>query len=183
MNLARVLLVLFTLLAPIAAAQEGWVSAAAATRFSLEGVTVSYGQRDLFGENADARFSATYFFSTPYGASGQGVELEASALSYTYEPDTSQERLYLIAYGGLGPRLLVQTGVYDYTLPDSGPDTAFLLNVGAVGGLEARLRGVGIFLELDISLPAVGVTGGGLRVFPFYLLPTPKLALGTNIYF
>lgn len=157
---------------------ERWGSVAAGISTFGQGATLAYGQRALFGENADARFSVAY--TSQFSGNDLGLELAVTALSYTYRPDTSAPRLHLVPYGGVGPRLLVQGGVYDFGSGVSS--TAVSLNVGAVGGLEARLQNVGIFLELDLSLPAVGVIGSRFAFFPLAELTIPKLALGTNIY-
>lgn len=162
---------------------ERWGSVAAGISTFGQGATLAYGQRGLFGENADARFSVAYSSQDySYGGPTLGFEVAATALSYTYKPDTSAPRLHLVPYGGIGPRLLVQGGVNDYTIFFE-TSTAVSLNVGAVGGLEARLQSVGIFLELDLSLPAVGVIGSRFAFFPLIELTVPKLALGTNVYF
>ncbi len=188
--LFAVVLTLFS--APFASAQvlegllgretppERWGSVAAGISTFGQGAMLGYGQRALFGENADARFSVAYA-RQDFGEQNLGLEVAATALSYTYRPDTSAPRLHLIPYGGIGPRLLVQGGVYDFSSAVSS--TAVSLNIGAVGGLEARLQSVGIFLELDLSLPAVGLIGSRFAFFPLAELTVPKLALGSNIYF
>jgi hypothetical protein len=158
---------------------ERWGTLAAELSSFGQGAMVGYGQEALFGDNADARFSVAY---TLEGFSRElGVELAVSALSYTYRPEGAQPQLYLMAYGGVGPRLLVQGGVYDFTRDVTG--TAVALNVGALGGLEARLQRVGLFLELQLALPAVGLVGPNLSFFPLAFLTVPKLSLGTNVYF
>ena len=154
-----------------------WIEAGAATRFGASGLTLSYGQQDMLAPGTDARFSASYF-SAPYDASGFSAEVSADALAYTYDPDPTQG-LALVAYGGLGPRFLIQSNTY-YGNSDF---TSYQLNVGGVGGLEARLGHVGVLLELDISLPALGLIGPDFRVFPFDAIPVPKLTLGANYYF
>ena len=154
-----------------------WIEAGAATRFGASGLTLSYGQQDLLAPGTDARFSASYF-NAPYDASGFSAEVGADALAYTYDPDP-ERGLALVAYGGLGPRFLVQSNTY-YGNSDF---TSYQLNVGGVGGLEARLGHVGVLLELDISLPALGLIGPDFRVFPFDAIPVPKLTLGANYYF
>ncbi|ADI15201.1 hypothetical protein [Truepera radiovictrix] len=162
-----------------AAPPERWATLAAELSTFGQGAMVGYGQEALFGDNADARFSVAY---TVQAFSGElGAELAASALSYTYRPDGAQPQLFLMAYGGVGPRLLVQGGVYDFMRDVTS--TAVALNVGALGGLEARLQRVGLFLELQLSLPAVGLVGSNLTFFPLPLLTVPKLSLGTNVYF
>ncbi len=163
---------------------ERWGSVAAGISTFGQGAMLGYGQRALFGENADARFSVAYA-RQDFGEQNLGLEVAATALSYTYRPDTSAPRLFLVPYGGIGPRLLVQGGVYDYNPADFGfgTSTAVSLNIGALGGLEARLQSVGIFLELDLSLPAVGLIGSRFAFFPLAELTIPKLALGSNLYF
>lgn len=162
-----------------------WVSLGATTRFAGTGLSLAYGQRDLLGENADARFWLSYYSPPPYAAGYYSFELEAeaSAISATYEPDTLQGGLFLVPYGGLGPRLLVRVKGYELVDYYGQPETAILLNVGAVGGLEARLRQFGMFLELDVSLPALALVGPRFRVFPFEVMPAPRLTLGANYYF
>ena len=157
---------------------KGWGSLGAATRFSGTGLTAAYGQQDFFAPGTDARFGGGYSID-PF--SGRfAAELFADALAYTYDPapDTG---LALVAYGGLGPRFLVQSGVYDYL--DDSTFTAYELNIGGVGGLEARLGSFGVLLEVDVSLPAFGLIGPRFRVFPFEVIPAPKLTLGANYYF
>lgn len=163
-----------------------WASLGAATRFSISsgtGLTVAYGQQDFFAPGTDARFSFGYF-SAPYYSSGFSAELSADALAYTYDPNPDAG-LALVAYGGLGPRLLVQTNIYDYNYENPDPEsiTAFNLNVGGVGGLETRLNDFGVFLEFDVSLPALGLIGPRFQVFPFGTGLGAKLTLGTNYYF
>lgn len=170
-----------------APAPKQWASLAAATRFSATsgtGLTLAYGQQDFFAPGTDARFSLGYFSAPSYSGGGFSAELSADALAYTKDPDPD-EGLALVAYGGLGPRLLVQTGVYSYDFNDPNPEsvTAFNLNVGGVGGLETRLNNFGVFLELDVSLPAVGLVGPQFRVFPFDTGLGAKLTLGTSYYF
>ena len=160
-----------------ATSPKQWVGAGAATRFGASGLTLSYGQQDLLAPGTDARFSASCF-DAPYDASGFSAEVSADALAYTYDPDP-ERGLALVAYGGLGPRFLVQSNTSYY---DSGY-TSYQLNVGGVGGLEARLSNFGLLLELDISLPALGLIGPDFRVFPFDAIPIPKLTLGANYYF
>ena len=178
-------LVLFCCAAPVFA-QPGsslkWAGIGAATRFGSSGVTLSYGQQNLLAPGTDARFSAAYF-SEPYGNSGFSVELSADALAYTYDPEPEQG-LALVAYGGLGPRFLVRPDtVYAYSYADAAAFTIYQLNVGGVGGLEARLGNFGLLLELDISLPTFALIGPYFRVFPFDVTPIPKLTLGANYYF
>jgi hypothetical protein len=160
-----------------------WGSLGAATRFFGNGVTLAYGQRDLLAPGTDARFGVGYF-SSPYGG-GFGaqstVEVWADALATTYEPAPGGG-LALIAYGGLGPRFLVQTGIYDY-LSGENSANAYLLSVGGLGGLEARLNRVGLFLELEATLPAFGLIGPQFRAFPFDVGLGGKLTLGSNVYF
>jgi len=160
-----------------------WVSAGAATRFGSSGLTLAYGQQDLLAPGTDARFGVGYFNAPPYAA-GFSAELSADALAYTYDP-ASGNGLALVAYGGLGPRFLVQSSVFYYAYPseDGGPFTSYQVNVGGVGGLEARLGNFGVLLELDVSLPAFGLIGPYFRVFPFEVIPIPKLTLGANYYF
>lgn len=186
-RLSTVLVALF-LVSPLAAAQglfgraappERWGTAAAELSTYGQGAMIGYGQRELFGDNADARFSVAYAAQDYNGS--LGVEVAATALSYTYRPDGAEPQLRLMAYGGIGPRLLVQSGVYDPGLGDTS--TAVALNVGALGGLEARLQRFGIFLELHLSLPAVGLVGSSFSFFPLTTLTIPKLSLGTNVYF
>ena len=161
---------------------QQWASVGAATRFSGSGLTLSYGQRDLLSPGTDARFSANYTSSDPlYAGGGFTAELSADALAYTYDPDPARG-LALVAYGGLGPRLLVQPVYLSYS-PDAPLGTAYGLNIGAVGGLEARLQNFGLFLELDVSLPAFGLIGPYFRVFPTEAFPLPKLTLGANYFF
>lgn len=161
---------------------QRWASVGAATRFSGSGLTLSYGQRDLLSPGTDARFSANYTNSDPlYAGGGFTAELSADALAYTYDPDP-ERGLALVAYGGLGPRILVQPVYLSYS-PDTPLGTAYGLNVGAVGGLEARLQNFGLFLELDVSLPAFGLIGPSFRVFPTEAFPLPKLTLGANYFF
>ncbi len=162
-------------------APQRWASLGAAVRFG-SGLTLSYGQRDLFGPGTDARFGASYFSSDPSLAGGGfAAELSADALAYTYDPDPGRG-LALVVYGGLGPRFLVQP-VYIPSSLDAPLGTAYGLNVGGVGGLEARLQNVGVFLELDVSLPAFGLIGPSLRVFPTEAVPAPKLTRGANYLF
>lgn len=160
-----------------------WGSLGAATRFFGNGVTLAYGQRDLLAPGTDARFGVGYF-SSPYGG-GFGaqstVEVWADALTTTYDPAPGSG-LALIAYGGLGPRFLVQTGVYDYTSGENSAN-AYLLSVGGLRGLEARLGRVGLFLELEATLPAFGPIGPQFRDFPFDVGLGGKLTLGSNVYF
>lgn len=161
-----------------------WAGVGAATRFSGSGLTLSYGQKDLFAPGTDARFSASYFNADPYSGYGGGfaAELSADALAYTYDPNP-ERGLVLVAYGGLGPRLLVQSDVYYYAYSYDGTFTSYQINVGGVGGLEARLGQFGLLLELDVSLPAFGLIGPYFKVFPFEVIPVPKLTLGANYYF
>ncbi len=156
-----------------------WASLGAVTRFAGTGLTVAYGQQDFFALGTDARFGVAYFGSTLYG-SGFAAELFADALAYTRDPEPD-EGLVLVAYGGLGPRFLVQSDVYDAN--DGGSTTAYQLNIGGVGGFETRLSLFGVFLELDISVPTFGLIGSSLRVFPIEAFPVPKLTLGANYYF
>lgn len=180
------LLVMLSIVCSFATAQTvnlKWGSAGAATRFGGSGLTLAYGQQDLFAPGTDARFGAGYF-NAPYYATGFSAEITADALATTYDPapDTG---LALVAYGGLGPRFLVQSNVSYYAYPsaDGGTFTSYQLNVGGVGGFETRLGNLGVFLELDISLPAFGLIGPYFRVFPFEAIPVPKLTLGANYYF
>ena len=167
---------------PVQTGPQRWASVGAATRFSGSGLTLSYGQKDLLSPGTDARFSANYTNSDPfYAGGGFTAELSADALAYTYDPDP-ERGLALVAYGGLGPRLLVQP-VYIYYSPDTPLGTAYGFNIGAVGGLEARLGTFGLFLELDVSLPAFGLIGPYFRVFPTEAFPAPKLTLGANYFF
>lgn len=185
----RVLLTVVLLLTSPVFAQAGtrqpakqWGSVGAATRFGNSGLTLGYGQQDLLSPGTDARFGATYFNSDPYNLNGAfSAELSADALAYTYDPGP-QRGLALVAYGGLGPRFLVQTTFVYYAQGDSYL-TAYQLNVGGVGGLEARLGDFGVFLELDVSLPALGLIGPYFRVFPTEAFPLPKLTLGANYFF
>lgn len=156
-----------------------WASLGAVTRFAGTGLTVAYGQQDFFAPGTDARFGGGYFGTTLY-SNGFAAELFADALASTYDPDPDAG-LALVAYGGLGPRLLVQSSVYDYADGSSG--TAYQLNIGGVGGFETRLKSFGVFLELDISVPAFGLIGSSLRVFPIEAFPVPKLTLGSSYYF
>ena len=158
-----------------------WAGVGAATRFNGSGLTLSYGQQDLLAPGTDARFSVSYFNADPY-TTGFAAELSADALAYTYDPDP-ERGLALVAYGGLGPRFLVRSDVYAYSYSADGPFTSYLLDVGGVGGLEARLGNFGLLLELDISLPAFGLIGPYFRVFPAEVIPIPKLTLGANYYF
>lgn len=169
-----------------APASEQWASVGAATRFAISpgtGLSVAYGQEDFFAPGTDARFGFSYFSAPAYGG-GFSAELSADALAYTKDPDPDTG-LSLIAYGGLGPRLLVQTNIYSYGFDDPNPEsvTAFNLNVGGVGGLETRLNNFGVFLELDITLPTIGLVGPQFRVFPFETGLGAKLTLGSNYYF
>ena len=82
-----------------------------------------------------------------------------------------------------GSDLLVQTTYTYFAVETSGYYTAYLLNVGGVGGLEARLGDFGVFLELDVSLPAFGLIGPYFRVFPTEAFPLPKLTLGASYFF
>ncbi len=157
-----------------------WIGVGAATRFNGSGLTLSYGQRDLFAPGTDAHFSASYFNASPYSP-GFAAELSADALAYTRDP--AAEGLALVAYGGLGPRFLVQSNVYYYAYSFDDTYTSYQLNIGGVGGLEVRLRNFGVLLELDISLPAFGLLGPYFRVFPTEAFPIPKLTLGANYYF
>ncbi len=161
-----------------------WAGVGAATRFGGSGLTLFYGQKDLFAPGTDARFSASYFNADPYSGYGGGfaAELSADALAYTYDPNP-ERGLALVAYGGLGPRLLVQSNVYYYAYSYDGTFTSYQVNVGGVGGLEARLGQFGVLLELDVSLPAFGLIGPYFKVFPFEVIPVPKLTLGANYYF
>jgi len=161
-------------------APKQWGSVGAATRFSATGLTLSYGQQDFFAPGTDARFGAGYF-SDPYSG-GFAAELFADALAYTYDP-LPESGLALVAYGGLGPRLLVQTDVYSYVYEDPDGVTAYLLSVGGLGGLETRLGSFGVFLELEVSLPAFGLIGPQFRAFPFEAGLGSRLNLGTNYYF
>ncbi len=156
-----------------------WGSLGAATRFAGTGLTIAYGQQDFFAPGTDARFGGGYFGATVYG-NGFAAELFADALAYTRDPEPD-EGLALVAYGGLGPRFLVQSSIYDYA--DGSSTTAYLLNIGGVGGFETRLKSFGVFLELDISVPTFGFIGSSLRVFPIEAFPVPKLTLGANYYF
>lgn len=159
---------------------DQWAGAGAATRFGTSGLTLSYGQEDLLAPGTDARFSASYFSADP-GSTGFAIELSADALAHTYDP--KPEGLALVAYGGLGPRFLVRPDIYYYTYYFDGAFTSYQLNIGGVGGLEARLNDFGLLLELDISLPVLGLIGPYFRVFPFEAIPIPKLTLGANYYF
>ncbi len=159
-----------------------WAGVGAATRFSGSGLTLSYGQQNLLAPGTDARFSISYFNADPYNTTGFAAELSADALAYTYDPNP-ERGLALIAYGGLGPRFLVRSDIYYYAYSFDGPFTSYLLDVGGVGGLEARLGNFGLLLELDVSLPAFGLVGPYFRVFPVEVTPAPKLTLGANYYF
>ena len=134
-----------------------WAGVGAATRFDGSGVTLSYGQQDLFAPGTDARFSVSYV-GPAYYETGFSAEVSADALAYTYDPDPAQG-LALVAYGGLGPRLLVRSNVYNYTYSVDATFASYQLDVGGVGGLEARLGNFGLLLELDVSLPALGLIG------------------------
>lgn len=163
---------------------KGWAGIAATTRFSGTGATLSYGQRDLLGDNTDARFSSSYYSLPAYaGYYSFELEAEASALSAGYEPDTTIGGLFIVPYGGIGPRLLVRAKSYDYEDYYGEPAIAVVLNVGTVGGLEARIQRFGISLEFDVSLPALGLVGSQVAFFPFSVTPLPKLTLGANYYF
>lgn len=157
-----------------------WASAGATTRFAVTGLTLAYGQQDLFAPGTDGRFGIGYTSGGyGYGSGTFSLELSADALAYTRDPapDTG---LALIAYGGLGPRLLVQTNIYDYV---GNVSNAYLINIGGVGGFETRLNQFGIFMELDISMPVLGLVGSSFSVFPFQAFPIPKLTLGVNYFF
>ncbi len=176
------------LAAPLASAQTAtpetptakqWASLGAVTRFAGTGLAAAYGQQDFFALGTDARFGAAYFSSTLYG-NGFAAEFFADALAYTRDPDPDSG-LALVAYGGLGPRFLIQSNIYDDA--DGGSTAAYLLNIGGVGGFETRLESFGVFLELDISVPTFGLIGSSLRVFPIGAFPAPKLTLGANYYF
>lgn len=162
---------------------SSWGSLGAATRFFGNGVTLSYGQRDLLAPGTDARFGIGYF-SSPYGGgfgTQSSVEVFADALAHTYDPAPGGG-LALVAYGGLGPRFILQTGVYDYFSGENSVN-AYLLSVGGLGGLEARLDRVGLLLELEVTLPAFGLIGPQFRAFPFDTGLGGKLTLGSNVYF
>lgn len=168
----RTLLLLALVLVSVGAAQntpKQWGSIGVVTRFGASGVTLGYGQQNLLAPGTDARFSATYVDA--FSGEGFIAEVGADALAYTYDP--RREGLSLVAYGGLGPRLYVQTLTYL---------NSYQLNVGGVGGLEARLQNVGVFLELDFSLPTFGIVDGSLRAFPFEVTPIPRLTLGANYF-
>lgn len=158
-----------------------WASIGATTRFSGTGLTIAYGQQDLFAPGTDGRFAVGYTSSSynSYGSDSFSLELSSDALAYTRDP-AADTGLSLIAYGGLGPRLLVQTGIYDYF---GNIVNAYLLNIGGLGGLETRLNQFGVFLELDASMPVLGLVGPTFAVFPFQAFPTPKLTLGVNYFF
>lgn len=173
------------ILVPTAAAQTvgpKWASVGAVTRFGGSGLSLAYGQQDFFAPGTDARFGGGYFNEVYYGDQGGrfSAELFADALAYTYDPDPDAG-LALVVYGGLGPRFLVQSNIYNYA--NAVSFTAYGLNIGGVGGLEARLGSFGVFLELDISLPALGLIGPRFAVFPFEVMPLPKLTLGTTYTF
>jgi len=156
-----------------------WASAGATTRFGGTGLTLAYGQQDFFAPGTDARFGLSYI-GPAYYDTGFAAELFADALAFTRDP-AADTGLTLVAYGGLGPRLLVQSGVYDYL--GSGSFTAYQVNVGGVGGFETRLNNIGVFLEVDLSLPAFGLIGPRFRFFPTDITPVPRLILGGNLYF
>lgn len=158
-----------------------WASAGATTRFGGTGLTLAYGQQDFFAPGTDARFGLSYI-GPAYYDTGFAAEVFADALAFTRDP-AADTGLTLVAYGGLGPRLLVQSGIYDYLSDGGGTLTAYQVNVGGVGGFETRLNNIGVFLEVDLSLPAFGLIGPRFRFFPTDSIPVPRLILGGNLYF
>jgi hypothetical protein len=162
---------------PVPEARQ-WASVGAMTRFAGTGLSLAYGQQDLFAPGTDGRFGVGYTSNT-YDSGAFSLELSADALAYTRDPapDTS---LALTAYGGLGPRLFVQTNVYDYY---GNIGSAYLLTIGGIGGLETRLDQFGIFMELEVTIPVLGLVGSSFSTFPFQAMPVPKLIVGVNYFF
>lgn len=198
---SALLLLLTTALAQTPSAQavvpvpapKHWGSLGATARFPGTGLSLAYGQQDLLAPGTDARFGARYFSDLTYdyltGLPGFGLELRADALAYTYDPDPERS-LALVAYGGLGPRFLVLAGItdysyYDYNDPNAIPSSvnAYLINIGGLGGLEARLGRFGLFLEVDLSLPILGLVGPRFRAMPFDVGTALGLTIGSNYYF
>ena len=158
----------------------------AQTTFYGTGLGLAYGQQDFFAPGTDARFGiryATYPYSY-YGASLFGLELNATALAYTYDPQPDTG-LALIAYGGLGPRLQMQTGVTAPYPEEPGLSTtnAYVLAVSGVGGFETRIQNFGIFLELELGLPVFTLYGSQFQIFSFAAGAPLALSLGGNYYF
>ncbi len=166
-----------------------WGSLGATASIPGTGLALAYGQQDLFAPGTDARFGVRYFSDTTYDVPSFALELRADALAYTYDPNPAKS-LALVAYGGLGPRVLVRAGIYDYTSIDyNDPNytvptvNAYLLNIGGLGGLEARLGRFGLFLEVDLSLPMLGLIGPRFRALPLDVGTTAELTIGANYYF
>lgn len=172
-----------------------WGSLGATAALPGTGLSLGYGEQDFFAPGTDARFSVRYFSDMAYSNPSFGLEFRADALAYTYDPDPTQS-LALVAYGGLGPRFIVLAGIPDYASinyddpayyenPNYVTPTmnAYLINIGGLGGLEARLGHFGLFLEVDLSLPTLGLVGPRFRALPLDVGTTAELTIGANYYF
>lgn len=163
---------------------------AAASRGDATGVTVHYTS-DHWTASATPIRAGIGIYTDSYNSyetsEGVGLELSGEALSYFGNDPHPKPGIRLLSYAGLGPRLSaefsqVDRGFFNPHSPNAPQPVIniYSLNVGVLGGVEARLQNFGIFLEMDLSAPAFTLAGDRFRTLAFQYSSPMRLSLGAT---